>query len=800
MTLPPYAYLLIAACVFIVPILLGNFLARRFRMPDYGWKIALILFSVLAGVAIVSFGGAPKLGIDLSGGVILIYEVAPEEKLPEAPQADGEQAEGDEEGAAAEGERRSIDMDKLIAAVKLRVDPGGIKEVTIRPYGPDQIEIIIPNVDEAERKRIEEKVSQAGTLEFRILANNRDHKPLIEKAQALSENRMIVRDSKGGVLGRWVPVKQGEESSFNYGEIARRFKKRREQEIMEVLVVKDNMDVTGAFLDRASTGTDQKGQPCVNFMFNAAGGQLFGELTSSNLPDEVQDFSRKLGIILDGNLYSAPAIRSTIFDRGEITGSFTEKEVQDLVDVLNAGSLPTALNKEPISRLVTGPTLGRDTIVKGSRAIAGSMVLVLVFMLVYYRFSGVIACMALLMNLLLIMAVMITVKAAFTLPGLAGLVLTVGMAVDANVLIFERIREERARGAALRMAIRNGFGRATTAIVDANVTTLLTAIVLYVIGTDQVKGFAVTLLLGVVFSMYTAIFCSRVIFDIAEKRRWISELKMLRIIGGTNIDFLGMRYAAGFISIVAIIIGLVCVGARGKGLLDIDFTGGVSVEMVLTESMSTNDVRKALEDLPDLAVSDVQIENEPRGLRFRINTSQSDLVSSEDPSKVEKPAIVVVEDRLHDIFGDKLATNEVALGEVKTIGSSKAATETPKEEKKTPAKPDDKTQSRTDLPDDSYVAMVGPGALLLTQTAPAEGDSAESTTATPEEKPAANADEKPAEKAAEEPAEKPARRKRSRRNKLPKRCGPPKRLPSLNPWKRRKSSRSIPSWVERVPR
>ena len=151
-------------------------------------------------------------------------------------------------------------------------------------------------------------------------------------------------------------------------------------------------------------------------------------------------------------------------------------------------------------------------------------------MIVYYRFSGVVACLALVLNVLLIVAIMISIKAAFTLPGLAGLVLGIGMAVDANVLIYERMREEMARGAALRMAIRNGFDRATTTIVDSNLTTLISATVLYVIGTDQIKGFAVTLWLGVVLNMFTAIFCSRVVFDIAEKRRWITELKMMQIL------------------------------------------------------------------------------------------------------------------------------------------------------------------------------------------------------------------------------------------------------------------------------
>ena len=181
-------------------------------------------------------------------------------------------------------------------------------------------------------------------------------------------------------------------------------------------------------------------------------------------------------------------------------------------------------------------------------------------MAIYYRFSGLVACAALLTNLVLIMALMVLLNAPLTLPGLAGLVLTIGMSVDANVLIFERIREEMARGAALRMAIRNGFARATTTIVDANVTTLITAMVLYAIGTDQIRGFAVTLIFGILMSMYTAIFCSRVVFDIAERRRWITRAEDDEDAGATQLDFIGKRQVAIAISIVLILVGLDCRG------------------------------------------------------------------------------------------------------------------------------------------------------------------------------------------------------------------------------------------------
>ena len=642
-TLPWQVVLLIVLALLTVPFILGGYLAKKIRMPDYGWKIGLVLCTLASGIVVIVFGWPPKLGIDLSGGVILIYEVDQSKKPSDEPLT-------------------SEQMEQLIRAVSKRVNPGGHKEVTIRECGVEQIEIIVPNVSEAEARQLEHIISAAGTLEFRILANKKDHRALIN--QALGEDAKTVKDSEGERRAWWVPVNQGREEELNYPEIATRTQEIGERTVTEILVVEDDFDVTGEYLIRASPGTDRRGDRCVNFMFNTVGGKLFAMLTSENLPDKVQEgFTRKLGIILDGELYSAPSIQDTIFERGEITGRFSKDDIESLVDVLNAGALPAALAKEPISRLFTGPTLGKDTIIKGSYAIAVSMILVLLFMLVYYRFSGIVACLALVANLVLILAIMIAVKAAFTLPGLAGLVLTVGMAVDANVLIFERIREELARGAALRMAIRNGFGRATTTIVDANLTTLITATVLWTIGTEQIKGFAVILWLGVVMSMYTAIFCSRVIFDIAERRRWLTKLTMMRIIGGTKIDFIGMRHMAAVASVAVIVIGMIGVVARGKGLLDIDFTGGSSVQILFNkdrlekidgevQGVDIGGIREKLSDLPDLAVSSLRIEGEPKGIRFMINTSEAGF----EKDRKRRAMMDVLREQLDEVFGAQAGT------------------------------------------------------------------------------------------------------------------------------------------------
>ncbi|MFZ5830037.1 MAG: protein translocase subunit SecD [Planctomycetota bacterium] len=639
-SMPGYLRLLAALAILIVPFVLGVALARQLRMRDYGWKIGVVLFALAFGAGVTYFGWPPKLGVDLSGGVILVYQVDPQQKET----------------------NKSVDMDELISALSLRINPSGVREITIRAFGPEQVEIIIPNVSEDEARRIEQRISSIGTLEFRILANNRDHASLIERAEKSGSADKLF-DAQGNLLAWWVPVREGEEQSFaTYGEIARREREVRGAKMTEILVVNDPYNVTGAYLDEASEGYDERGGPAVLFTFNSNGAKLFSELTGKNLPED-QGFTRKLGIILDGFLYSAPAIQSTISNRGQITGSFTQEEVQDLVNVLNAGSLPAALTPEPISRLVVGPTLGRDTIRRSANAMIISSILVPLFMIWYYRFSGLVAIFALVINILVLVGLMITFQAAFTLSGLAGLALTVGMAVDNNVLVYERLREERERGATIRMAIRNAFHRAAATIVDANLTTLIVASVLYAIGTDQVKGFAVALWLGVAISMFTAIFVSRVVFDIWEKQRWLTQLKMLRVIGETHIDFMRLFVPAAAASVVVIVLGLSAVFARGSGLFDIDFTGGVSVQMVFREEQKTDTVRAAVEQpgpnqLPSVVVTDVRVGDEAAGRRFLINTSEESLVE--------------VERKLTSIFGEKLDTNNLQVRNEAPIATTEA--------------------------------------------------------------------------------------------------------------------------------
>lgn len=785
--------------VIVAPIAVGFWWADYLRMPDYGWKLALILAALTWSICIVATMPL-KLGIDLSGGVVLVYEL---EEKGDAPRADvGEQQQQqltpEEREAAAK-----VDMDKLVSAIQLRVDPGGTRNVDIRTYGPKQIEVVIPRANPEEVRRIRTRISQAGSLAFRILANPNDplHKTLIAQADSADANGVVWTSDKSDVLGWWVPVRVGEEKSFpEDGTIVTRRANLHGKRVFEVLVANDLYNVTGQYLTSCRDDLDESGRPCVLFNFNARGGSLFNDFTGLNEPVTTggQELYRKLGILLDGYLHSAPRIEERISRQGRITGSFTKEEVVELVNVLNAGSLPTALKKYPLFEQESGPTLGRDMIRRGAIAMGLSVLVVFVCMTGYYRFAGLIASAAVVMNLLMLLAVMDVVKGFdLTLPGIAGLVLGVGMAVDANVLIFERMREELARGATIRMAIRNGFDRALSVIIDSNLTGLITAIILYFVGTSQVKGFAVTLGLGIVFSMFTAVFCSRVIFDIGDRRGKIKKLSMMHLIRSTNFDFMGrMSFFGVGLSLLLLVIGMIAVAARGKGLLDIDFTGGESVQVLFKEPRKIDNIRKVLSEardsngnelFPDLTVTDTKIAGEPAGKRFIIDTSRQ--VEEETPGRT---ATDIVEADLHRIFGEELATNSMTVDSITAIGPASetapekspmspetpepAAEATPKaEEPPAPApkadepaappksdEPAENSQSSAAQQSLGLLAAADPSDLWLAQADPAtdapepkaDNPPAEPTEADKPAQPAATApaEDQPAQPAATEPA------------------------------------------------
>ncbi len=285
-------------------------------------------------------------------------------------------------------------------------------------------------------------------------------------------------------------------------------------------LVEKKPTLTGGTLVNASTRPDPDDPSSLNvsFTLNREGGMIFSRFTGENI-------GRRIAIVLDRRIRSAPVVQSKIpGGEGRITGNFTDDEANDLAIVLRAGALPAPVSI--VEERTVGPTLGHDSIVQGVRAGLAGFIVVMLFMIVYYRLSGLLACAALVINLAIVLAVLAELGAALTLPGIAGFILTIGMAVDANVLIFERIREELAKAKTVRSAIDSGYERAFTTILDANVTTLITAFVLWQFGTGPIKGFATTLSIGILASMFTALVCTRVVFQLITAKWTIRKLSI----------------------------------------------------------------------------------------------------------------------------------------------------------------------------------------------------------------------------------------------------------------------------------
>ncbi|MCX5636299.1 MAG: protein translocase subunit SecD, partial [Planctomycetota bacterium] len=344
-------------------------------------------------------------------------------------------------------------------------------------------------------------------------------------------------------------------------------------------------------LEGARPSQDEMGRRAIGFRLDEKGGRLFANVTGKNL-------DRPLCILLDGTAISAPTIQSRIRREGIITGTFTQTQQDDMINKLNAGSLPARLVEQPISVRTIGPSIGADNRDKGIKAGIIGLVGVISCMAIYYTLGGAIADVALLMNLLFTLAIMALLRATFTLPGIAGTILTIGMSVDANVLIFERVREEQMKGSSLRVAIKNGYEKAFSAIFDSNLTTIITAAILYWVGSEDIKGFAIVLMLGLASSLFTALVVTRAIFDLLLNKRIIKDhLVMLHLIRKPNINWMGLRPVFFTLSAVLTIGGVIVFLTRDNtknNKYDIEFTGGTSVQINLKDDASLT--RENVED------------------------------------------------------------------------------------------------------------------------------------------------------------------------------------------------------------
>ena len=379
---------------------------------------------------------------------------------------------------------KKMAVEQALETIRNRVDQFGVSEPDIRPQGHNRIMVQLPGVKDPERAK--KLIGKTALLEFKLV----------------DEDHSVQEALKGN-------IPPGDEILYkvDYDPQSGRIKK------IPYLLKKRTL-LTGQYITdaRVQIGT-QYNEPYVSLSFDRRGARLFEKITGENI-------KKRLAIVLDNKVYSAPVIQDKISGgRAQITGRFTMEEARDLAIVLRAGALPAPV--KILEERTVGPSLGRDSIRKGMLSMAVGGIVVIFFMVIYYLMAGVIADIALMFNVFLILAGLAFFGATLTLPGIAGIILTIGMSVDANVLIFERIREEMRLGKTPRAAIEGGFSKALVTILDANITTLIAALVLFQFGTGPVRGFAVTLSIGIVSSLFTAIFVSRTIFDyLYLERRW----------------------------------------------------------------------------------------------------------------------------------------------------------------------------------------------------------------------------------------------------------------------------------------
>jgi len=493
--------------------------------------------------------GKIKLGLDLQGGTAFLVEMDTNALAASANNGDT-------------NANRTVDtsgaLSQAVEVLRKRVDQFGVAEPVIQPVGANQILIQLPGLSEADKESAATNIQKAAFLEFRLVKDDSDD--IIQNNEPVPPGYEILKHVE--------PPENGKPSQ------------------PEIVVVKKKAEpgLSGDIVKSARMGRGNLGEPIIEFELTDAAGKRFGDVTRNNI-------GHRLAIVLDGELYSAPNINSEIDNNGEITGHFTQEEAQKLAAVLqNPLRAPLKVDYS----YDVDPTLGKDSIHSGIRASVAAVILVSLFMLVYYRVAGLTANIALITNIIILLGVMCSVGTTLTLPGIAGVVLTIGMAVDANVLIYERLREELAKGKSLRGAIAAGYARAFGTIFDSHVTTLISSVILIFMGTGEIKGFGVTLTIGVAASLFTALVVTRLIFDFLLDRNWLKSLGMFHLIRSTSVNFMGAAKPLFIITWALVILSLGYGFTRGKALFGVDFLGGDSTTFAYVQKVDVDKIRAAM--------------------------------------------------------------------------------------------------------------------------------------------------------------------------------------------------------------
>ncbi len=395
-------------------------------------------------------------------------------------------------------------VDQALETIRNRVDQFGVAEPTIVRQGDRDIVVELPGVKDP--RRAIDLIGKTAQLEFKIVDDETPVAAQLPSSIQPGDEESILRQFQDKV-----PADD---------EVLFERKVNRETGVVSIapLLLKKQAALTGSLLSEAKVSLDNLAQPYVSISFNAEGAKLFDEVTAANV-------KKRMAIILDNNVYSAPVIQERISGgNAQITGSFSMDEAKDLAIVLRAGALPAPLKM--LQNVTVGPSLGSDSIHAGLLAGIMGTIAVIVFMIIYYRLSGVVADFALVLNIVILFGAMASLNSTLSLPGIAGIILAIGMAVDSNVLMFERIRDEIRSGKTPRSAVDSGYHKAFWTIFDSHVTTLITAAVLFQFGTGPIKGFAVTLSLGVLINLYTALIGTKTIFDLINSRRDVKKLSI----------------------------------------------------------------------------------------------------------------------------------------------------------------------------------------------------------------------------------------------------------------------------------
>ena len=494
-------------------------------------------------------------------------------------------------------------LNQVLEVIRNRIDQFGVAEAVITTQGSDKVVVQLPGLKDPQRAI--KVIGQTAQLEFKLVdeeaMRNIDRIETIMhqfvKEGKIKPNASLEEWRK--ILSPYIPL----DDEFYF-----LVEKDREtgRIIKKPIILKKEAVLTGTYLKNAQVRIDpQTNEPYVWLEFDSRGAKIFEHITGENV-------GKRLAIVLDEVVKSAPVIREKISGgSAQITGSFTMEEASDLALVLRAGALPAPV--KILQNITIGPSLGRDSIQKGIIAGLIGASAVVIFTCIYYQISGVIAVIALILNVYFLLALLSAFQATLTLPGIAGIILSIGMGVDSNVLIFERIREEMKLGRTGYSAIFQGYSRAFWTIFDAHITVLITSLILFIFGTGPIRGFAVTLSISIIVNLFTAIFVTKIFYEYLYEKGKEFKIKFFELIRNPNFDFMKYKKICITISVILCLAGIVATiqAFRGKANLGIDFTGGTLLYLKTNKTVQLEKIRKALAEggIKDFTLQDVKGEN-----------------------------------------------------------------------------------------------------------------------------------------------------------------------------------------------